>query len=77
MDALYGFFLEVPVGLDPQSGLLGGVSWLRSVRVRRALGQWSGGFKNYKTRNGTVFQASSMESWKDWKINAHVKRAER
>ena len=32
-------FLEVLAGLDPQSGILGGASMLRAVRVRRALGQ--------------------------------------
>ena len=45
--------------------------------AKPTLGQWSGGFKNHTTHNGTVFLALSMESWKDWKINAHVKRARR
>ena len=31
--------LEVPTGLEPQPGLLGGASKLRAVQVRRSLGQ--------------------------------------
>ena len=45
--------------------------------AKRALGQWSSGFKNHDTRNGTIFQTLSMESKKGWKINAHVKRVGR
>ena len=45
--------------------------------AKRALGQRSSGFKNHGTRNGTIFQTLSMESWICWKINVHVKRARR
>ena len=63
-------FLEVPAGLDHSL-----VFWevLASLEpcvpgepwAKLALGQWSSGFKNHETHNGTVFQTSSMESWKD------------
>ena len=70
-------FLEVPTCLHLQFGLLGGTRRLWAARAKRALGQRSSGFKNHGTRNGTIFQTLSMRSWTGWKINAHVKRAER
>ena len=51
--------LEVPKGLEPHSGLLGGASRLRVMWVKRSLGlglgtmvQW---VKNHGTRNDITF----------------------